>query len=91
MGDLPGKERWTFRSSLARMIEQANEHFAESRVVISDELDVFNRLGLTGAAIVAFSRRPCLLVTDDLDLWDTLARRGVDAINFNHLRPLNWS
>ena len=50
----------------------------------------FQRLGLTEAAIAALARRNCLLLTDDFDLYSTLVKQGVDAINFNHLRSRDW-
>jgi hypothetical protein len=51
-----------------------------SREVVSDQS--FQRPGPTDAAIV---------LTDDLTLEITLQRRGVDAVNFNHIRAANWA
>jgi hypothetical protein len=36
------------------------------------------------------SREHCDASQHDLDLYITLVNRGADAIDFNHLRPLNW-
>jgi hypothetical protein len=51
----------------------------------------FDRLGLTDAAIAVVARQKFLFLTDDLDLYLMLLSPGADAINFNHLRPLNWN
>jgi|YNPMSStandDraft_1061717.scaffolds.fasta_scaffold10166_2 hypothetical protein len=45
---------------------------------------------MTDATIATLAARPVLVLTSDLDLWLTLERRGVDCINFNHLRPFGW-
>jgi hypothetical protein len=47
-------------------------------------------LGLTDAAIAMLQSRKLLVLTVDLNLWLALQRRGVDAVDFNHLRALNW-
>ena len=52
---------------------------------------MFDRPGLTDAALASLDRHQFLFLTDDLDLYVTLAKRGADAINFDHLRPLNWT
>lgn len=31
---------------------------------------------------------PCLVLTADLNLYDALLKSGVDAINYNHIRPI---
>jgi len=89
LGNLQGKERAEFRSWFARIIEQATEYCDESRLVVKDERILFDRLGLTDAAIVALGRHSFLFLTDDLELYITLAKRGVETINFSHLRPMN--
>jgi hypothetical protein len=45
---------------------------------------------LTVAAIATLERRNLRALTVDLRPWDTLQRRGVEAVNFHHLRALNW-
>ena len=30
------------------------------------------------------------VLTDDFDLDSFLSKRGVDVLNFNHIRPLGW-
>lgn len=88
LGDLYGQEREVFRSWFVRTVEQSREHYEESRSVVKETC--FRRLGLTDAAIAALRSHGFLFLTDDLDLYVTLVNQGADAINFNHLRPLNW-
>jgi hypothetical protein len=46
----------------------------------------FPDLGLTDAAILMAARGKCLVLTADLELHLALQARGIDAINFNHIR-----
>ena len=85
---LPGKELRAVRSCFKVAVEAMEECYDESRIVVNDPS--FERLGLTDAAIATLCRRELLVLTDDLDLQITLQRRGADAINFNHIRPLTW-
>lgn len=89
LGDLHGPEREAFRSLFVRTVERSIEHYHESRSVVNESC--FRRLGLTDAGISALASHGFLFLTDDLDLYLTLATQGADAINFNHLRPLNWT
>jgi hypothetical protein len=88
LAKLHGKELSAFRQGYKALVEQMDEFYDESRAVVADAS--FMPLGLTDAAIAMLSRRNLLVLTLDLDLWLTLQRRGVDAVNFNHLRALNW-
>ena len=76
------------RAWFVRRVEGSREHYDESRQLVKETC--FQRLGLTEAAIAALARRNCLLLTDDFDLYSTLVKQGVDAINFNHLRSRDW-
>jgi hypothetical protein len=88
LAKLDGKELASFRQGYKLLVEEVDEFYDESRGVVADA--AFMRLGLTDAAIAMLQRRNLLVLTVDLRLWDTLQRRGVDAVNFNHLRALNW-
>ena len=50
----------------------------------------FPRFGLTDIAIADLVPDRHLVLTDDLPLYHYLSTTGVDAINFNHIRTLNW-
>ena len=84
LAKLDGKALNTFRQGYKAVVEQMEEFYDESRSVVTDAC--FMRLGLTDAAIATLSRRNMLVMTLDLDLWSALQQRGVDAVNFNHLR-----
>lgn len=88
LGDLHGQEREVFRSWFVRTVDESREHYDESRSVVKESC--FRRLGLTDAAIAALARHNYLFLTDDFDLYSTLIKHGVDAINFNHLRSQDW-
>lgn len=83
------KELKAIRARFRSVIEDMTEQFDEGRVLVTDAS--FDRLGLADAAIAAVCQSGRLVLTDDLDLQVTLASRGADALNFNHIRPLNWS
>jgi hypothetical protein len=86
--DLRDKELVEVRQKFRLIVDQIKESYAESRVLVADP--VFERLGLADAAIAKVCSRGVLVVTSDLDLQLTIQRRGADALNFNHVRPLGW-
>jgi hypothetical protein len=70
-------------------IELLHEQYIRSRDAARGEC--FVRLGLTDAGIHILARQsPHLVLTVDLDLYVSLLSQGLDAINFNHIRPLGW-
>lgn len=65
----------------------------EERTVSSAEavrVPEFTRLGLTDSTILYLSEQGVAVLTDDLPLYLALMSRGVEAINFNHLREQAW-
>ena len=50
---------------------------------------MFERFGLTDAAIATVCSLGILVVTDDLALQREVQQGGADALNFNHARMLN--
>ena len=69
-------------------VEQTQEFYDESRHIVSDV--AFDHLGLADAAIATLCHRNLLVLTDDLPLYVALTTRGLDAINFNHIRTYFW-
>ncbi|MBI5434481.1 MAG: hypothetical protein HZA52_16725 [Planctomycetes bacterium] len=63
------------------------EHYVETRRAADDAC--FRRLGLTDAGICVLSETGVSVVTLDAMLADELARRGVDVLNFHHVRSLS--
>jgi hypothetical protein len=62
--------------------------FIERYSISSDVVDhfLFIPLGLADSALAIESDNGALVLTDDLSLCAALQNRGLDAINFNHLR-----
>lgn len=90
-----GTSREGLQALLASIIEVLEEHYIPSRDGCG--VEEFQRLGLADAAILhlaqsrARSRGDLLVLTDDLHLYLALQRRGLEAVNFNHLREQSWS
>jgi hypothetical protein len=70
------------------LVEQLEESCDVSRLVVGDP--ALARFGLTDAAIATVCSRGILVLTTDLQLQIALQQRGMDALNFNHLRPAAW-
>lgn len=87
--DLPGKDLGAVRRLFSSLVDQMEECYDASKVLVTH--DVFSRLGLTDAAIATVNARGILVLTTDLDLQLALQHRGADALNFNHIRPLGWA
>jgi hypothetical protein len=81
--DLSGTEMKLLRGVFRDYVVAADESMHDGRGVVADA--DFARLGFADVAIALVSEA-LLVLTDDLALWLTLTKRGIDAINFNHLR-----
>jgi hypothetical protein len=86
--DLSGKESAAIRELFRSLVEQVEESYDASRLLVTDPL--FKRFGLADAAIATVCSRGSLVLTTDVQLYVALQERGIDAVNFNHLRPLGW-
>lgn len=90
-----GAKREGVQALLASIIGALEEHYIPSQEGCG--VEEFQRLGLADSAILhlaqsrAQSRRDLLVLTDDLHLYLALQRRGLEAVNFNHLREQSWS
>ena len=86
LGD-PGKTQF-FEFLTGKIFQFIDERYVRS----SDAVRVgeFSRLGLTDVGIALLADTNVPVLTDDFDLYVHLSRRGVDVINFNHVRPLGW-
>ena len=87
--DLRGPEGRQVRKLLRILVDQADESYDCGAVLVADP--IFERLGLTDAAIATVCSRGILVVTADVTLQLAVQRRGADALNFNHLRQLSWN
>ena len=72
------------RNVFKEEISITNEKYIES--VTASEDASFNSYGLADSSIFNLAKTGYLVLTDDFKLYNALIKRGVDAINFNHLR-----
>ncbi len=84
IGCLYGEYLTKARAILAAVFEQWPEVYAESVVVKG--VSEYSRLGLTDAATLLCSSKGIEVLTDDFDLYVSLAKRGVKVTNFTHVR-----
>src|SRR5205823_5758694 len=84
--DLKGPELFQARALLKRLIENADEHFDAAKGLVAHTM--FQRLGLADAGIAATQSTGVLILTVDLDLYLALQERGIESLNFHHLRRL---
>jgi len=83
--DMPGEDLGVARRLLAEQIEVMEESAVASRAAAGHAS--YSRLGLTDAAIVELMKREdCLVLTEDVGLYEALGRAGVQVVNFAHLR-----
>ncbi len=65
-----------------------DEQYVMSRSIVTQA--IFGRFGLTDTGIVEAAKGRYLVLTDDLRLAVNLQSLGVDTVNFNNIRALNW-
>lgn len=93
VSDLLGQTDKVTRAKLlavfgGRVIPDTEELYVQSRMAV--EMIEFLRLGLTDATILSLPKTDLTVLTDDLHLYLALQRRGISAVNFNHLRETGW-
>lgn len=86
--DLTDNELTKIRELFKMLVENIEESYDPSRLLVRDP--AFKRLGLTDAAIATVCSRGVLVLTADAQLHVALQERDIDALNFNHIRPLGW-
>ena len=88
LGQLPEEGREEFSLVFARLARRAEEDFTPSSELVA-QLH-FAKFGLTDSSIIETCKGKYLVLTVDLPLFGYLTHTGIDAINFNHIRSLNW-
>lgn len=88
VGQLSGDARAGCFELLRRSIASMREHRALASTVANHP--GFLQFGITDAAIAEASPGAYLVLTDDLPLYGYLINLGVDALNFNNIRPLAY-
>lgn len=73
---------------IAEAVQSFKERRPESKKLV--QLGAFLDFGLTDCAILNIPPRKYLVLSVDAALIIALQKKGVDAINFNHLRRLRW-
>jgi rRNA-processing protein FCF1 len=86
MGQLTGPARDECFDRFAKSIPVLNEHRPPSAHLVSDA--AFVTLGITDTSILEIAARRYLVFTDDFPLYNRLTSRGIDTLNYNHIRPL---
>lgn len=81
---LEGSSKDGFLAAFGKQIEILDERYRPSREACQHAYYV--KCGLTDAAIMTIAQTGLLVLTDDYRLAGVLAKLGIDAINFNHLR-----
>ncbi len=87
VSDLMGNE---FHQVIAPTIEEVGRSLQE-RSPSKDQVladDVFDRLGFADISILLASDQTTTVLTDDVLLYSEALYRGLDAVNFNHLRKI---
>lgn len=78
-----------FYLKFAHQLTSLEEHYIGSATLSATPH--FPKLGLTDAGILDLAQGQYLVLTDDFRLVGQLEKQGIDVINFNHLRRINWS
>jgi rRNA-processing protein FCF1 len=88
-GQLGEPARSSYFRTFAEGIKLLKEEYIESREIAAQA--EFVKVGLTDLGIWTITQGNYLVLTDDFKLSQMLGNKGVDVINFNHIRPLGWS
>jgi hypothetical protein len=83
-----GKVQLAALRIIAQVVQGFKERRRESRILV--QTDYFYRFGLTDSAILDLPPKKYLVLSVDAGLVIALQKKGVDAVNFNHLRQLGW-
>lgn len=85
---LKGELHQRFIAAMRQFLSSADEHYHPAKDVSARE--EFPRFGLTDSGISSLAAGEYLVLTVDFPLAGFLNSNGIDAVNFNNLRPLAW-
>lgn len=88
-GQLSGKWRDDYFNIFAQSLTLLDEQYVRSRDIAATS--AFQRFGITDAGIIHVAQGKYLTITDDFPLSQYLRSQGADVLNFNEIRPYNWS
>jgi rRNA-processing protein FCF1 len=86
---LPESIKPSYYSEFARRVDTLEESFIDSRQITHSIH--FARFGLTDSGIVELVKGKYLVITDDLRFASYCQNTGIDVINFNNIRDMNWN
>jgi hypothetical protein len=79
-----------FREAFKGTIDVIGEEYCASKQAAGSP--AFLKFGLTDAGIASLvSENDFLVLTDDLPLAGWLKSKGLDVVNFNHIRQYSWA
>ncbi len=87
-GQLPEHLKHDYFEKFASGITLLDEHYLRSDEI--SEMRAFKRFGLTDAGIIHLVKDNYLIITANFKLAQYLQKEGVDALNFNYIRIINW-
>lgn len=87
-GQLPGHWKLSYFEIFGRGIILLDEHYCSSPDII--EIEEFKQFGLTDVGILHLAKSRYLVITEDFKLSQYLQKKGIDVLNFNHIRTINW-
>jgi hypothetical protein len=85
---LSGKSLEKFHDSISSSLETIKEVYITSAAIT--EVNGFSKYGLADSGIIAAAKDNYLVLSDDLKFTGFAAQRGIDCINFNHVRDAEW-
>jgi len=88
-GQLPNNIKPLFYFDFASRLDSLEEHYKKS--IALAQSPHFSKFGLTDSGIADLAQGRFLVLTVDRPLYGYLRNTGIDAINFNHIRTLNWN
>jgi hypothetical protein len=86
---LPKRIKYDYYGTFGERLAELDEQVPASAVVA--ETPAFRVPGLTDAAIAEVAKEQTLVLSVDLDLVEHLHGQGLDAVNFNNIRPFGWT
>ncbi|MEK6407139.1 MAG: PIN domain-containing protein [Acidobacteriota bacterium] len=87
-GQLRKDEKQAYYVDFGKVVPLFAEYYVESTQICA--LQHFKDFGLTDSGIITLASGKFLVLTDDGPLAGYLQNVGVDVINFNHVRFLDW-
>lgn len=86
LGQLPSHQRLPCFESFAKGVELLKEVYLPSKDLAAT--GEFQRFGVTDAGLVRLATQH-LILTEDFRLSNYISSKGIDIINFNHIRSMS--